>query len=236
VRLRTPGISDVAAHLVRTESVDPAIAAYAARAAQGHIGRARALATDESVRARHLDVLRFPQRLGGISTCLAAAGDLVAQAREQVTEVADPADAAELRELLAAYGDGGTGAGSARSKASAGIKELERAQRNRRRRLLRDELDRVLIDLAGLYRDVLTVLTGAEVALINSAARAEIDHLAAGSNPAAVLEVIDAIAAARLALASDGAEDLVFAQLAVAMRRAQLDGGRTGQVAAGRVP
>lgn len=236
VRLRTPGISDVAAFLERTEGVDPSLAAYAARASQGHIGRARALATDETVRARHLDVLRFPQRLGGISSCLAAAGELVARAREQVAEAADPADAAELAEVLRSYGDGGTGAGSARSKASASIKELERAQRNRRRRMLRDELDRVLIDLTGLYRDALTVLTGADVDLINSAAQAEIDQLVAHSDPVGVLAVIDAIGAARTALASDGAEDLVLSQLAVAMRRSQLDGSRTGQVVAGRVP
>ena len=52
VRLRTPTTREVTEALVRREGVDPALASFAARAAQGHIGRARALAGDEQVRLR----------------------------------------------------------------------------------------------------------------------------------------------------------------------------------------
>ena len=45
--LRTPSTSAVAEVLVRRDDVDPAMAAFAARAAQGHIGRAKRLAVDE---------------------------------------------------------------------------------------------------------------------------------------------------------------------------------------------
>ena len=47
VSLTTPTAEEVAAFLVRREGVDTALASYAARASQGHIGRARALARDE---------------------------------------------------------------------------------------------------------------------------------------------------------------------------------------------
>ena len=44
VALTTPAAEDVAAFLVRSVGISEALAAYAARASQGHIGRARALA------------------------------------------------------------------------------------------------------------------------------------------------------------------------------------------------
>ena len=52
VTLTTPTADDVAAFLVRRDGVADGLAAYAARASQGHIGRARALARDEATRNR----------------------------------------------------------------------------------------------------------------------------------------------------------------------------------------
>jgi DNA polymerase-3 subunit delta' len=48
--LRTPPAEAVASVLVGRDGVDPAMAAFAAQAAQGHIGRAKRLATDEQAR------------------------------------------------------------------------------------------------------------------------------------------------------------------------------------------
>nr|WP_284288515.1 hypothetical protein [Angustibacter aerolatus] len=46
--------------LVRRDGVDPSMAAFAARAAQSHIGMARRLALDEDARIRRRDVVRVP--------------------------------------------------------------------------------------------------------------------------------------------------------------------------------
>ncbi len=219
VRLRTPPIDDVADYLTQAEGVDPALAAYAARAAQGHVGRARALATDPEERVRHQEILRFPSRLGSVAACLTAADDVVAAAKDRVAAVADPMDAAELAELLRNYGEGGTGPGTARSRASSVIKDQEKEHRNRRRRLLRDELDRVLLDLLGLYRDVLAVTTLARTPLINEELRSEIDRLAAATDAPGALRRIDAIGRARALLAADGTEELVFERLALELQR-----------------
>ena len=51
VQLRTPPADEVARVLVERDGVDPAMASFAARAAQGHIGRARRLATRRGRRA-----------------------------------------------------------------------------------------------------------------------------------------------------------------------------------------
>src|SRR5690606_18681576 len=47
VTLRTPPAAAIAELLVSRDGVDPETAAFAARAAQGHVGRARRLALDE---------------------------------------------------------------------------------------------------------------------------------------------------------------------------------------------
>ena len=61
--LRTPPVDAVADILVRRDGIDPELAASAARATQGHIGRARRLATDERARARRKAVLKLPLRI-----------------------------------------------------------------------------------------------------------------------------------------------------------------------------
>ena len=63
VTLATPSPEEVADFLVRTDGVDPALASYCARASQGHIGRARALARDEGARNRRKEVVSIPARL-----------------------------------------------------------------------------------------------------------------------------------------------------------------------------
>ena len=50
--------------LVDRDGVDPAMAAFAARAAQGHVGRARRPATDETARQERREVLMLPRSLG----------------------------------------------------------------------------------------------------------------------------------------------------------------------------
>src|SRR5262245_47774375 len=58
VTLVVPASSAVARVLVRRDGIEPAAALAAARAAQGHVGRARRLALDASAAARRADVLR----------------------------------------------------------------------------------------------------------------------------------------------------------------------------------
>ena len=109
VQLRMPSSADLTDALVG-EGVDPAIAAFAARAAQGHLGRARRLATDEAARSRRADVLRLPTRLGGVADALAAAADLYEAAVEESGASFADRDMAELAVLEATL-SGGRAAG-----------------------------------------------------------------------------------------------------------------------------
>jgi DNA polymerase III subunit delta' len=216
VTLRTPPYDEVAAYLVRTVGADRELAVFAARAAQGHIGRARALATDEDTRARHRDVLRLPFSLADLSSCLDAAAALVGAAKVDAERQCDVLDAREIDELKQALGVGTTGR---RPRAiDAAVKELEREQRLRRTRVQRDSIDRALVDVLALYRDVLVRQLGASIELVNEEIRPSIDRLAATSRPESTLRRMEAIVAAREALEANAAPLLALEAMTLALR------------------
>ena len=71
----------------------------AARAAQGHIGRARRLARDASAAKRRADVLRVPAAVTSLGPALSAAATLVRTAEEEAKAVTEELDEPE-REAL----------------------------------------------------------------------------------------------------------------------------------------
>ena len=76
VLLRTPPAAAIAQLLQQRDGIAEDVALPAAKAAQGHIGRARALATNEAVRERRRRILGLPMRLNDLGEALAAAAEL----------------------------------------------------------------------------------------------------------------------------------------------------------------
>jgi DNA polymerase-3 subunit delta' len=185
VPLRTPSTVDVAQLLVDNYSVDIAMASFAARASQGHIGRARALARDEHARMRRQEVMRIPFQLLDVASCFTNASNLLAAATDDAKAITEPIDEQENQDLLMEFGDGAGGITQARMKRmmSSATKELTQKQKTRRTRTIRDQVDRALLDLMGLYRDVLLIQVDGKVALINEEMRPQIAQLAARSIP-----------------------------------------------------
>jgi len=180
VALRTPSARDVADLLVERYGVDRAIAAFAARASQGHIGRARALATDEHARLRRQDVLRIPLQLHDIPSCFMNAANLISAATEDAKAITDPIDEFEDEQLASAYGAGGDVRikGQLKKSMDAAAKDLAKRQKTRSTRTVRDQIDRALVDLMGLYRDVLLIQVDSGVLLINEEMRPQLTQLA----------------------------------------------------------
>ncbi|RZU72858.1 DNA polymerase-3 subunit delta' [Micromonospora kangleipakensis] len=170
VPLRQPSAAAVAEVLVRRDGIAPDVAEWAAAAAQGHVGRARRLARDPEARQRRDAVLAVPRRLTGVGAAFDAASALIeaaeAEAAASVTEI----DEAERSALQTALGAGGTGRGAAGAmRGAAGqLKDLEKRQKSRATRAQRDALDRALVDLAGFYRDALTMALRAPVAPVHT--------------------------------------------------------------------
>ncbi len=221
VTLRTPPTAAVAEVLVRAGvREDDALAA--AGAAQGHIGRARRLATDPQAAGRRAEVLKVPAQVsssGGLGHALAAAAELVKAAEAEAAAVTEELDLPEREALRRAFGEGSTGKGVATAirGAAGALKELEDRQKSRATRLKRDALDRALLDLASFYRDVLAVQFGADVELANAARRGELDQVAAASPPSTTVRRIEAIMKCRERLAANVAPLLAVEEMALAL-------------------
>jgi DNA polymerase-3 subunit delta' len=223
VGLRTPAATAVADFL-ESDGIDPATAAFAARASMGHIGRARALATVESVRTRRHEVLVMMRDLSDLASCMAAAGNIVQTAKDDAEALLAPREEAERNDRMMALGAGAEGRGVKRVTKSA-LKELEDRQTARRSRAVRDELDRVLVYLLGWFRDVLVVQNEAPVDLINDPMRADLARMADETETADTLRRITAIQDARRALSMNVAPQLAMEAMVVKLRAPRLATG-----------
>ena len=216
--LRTPPVSAVADVLVRRDGIDPEMALFAARAAQGHIGRARRLATDEAARQRRAEVLALPLRVADLGACLAGAQGLIDAAGADAKQVAEEVDTKETEELRAALG-AAAGVGGRMPRGTAGaMKELEDRQKRRATRTSRDTLDRALIDLSSFYRDVLALQFGAGGELTCEDLRPAVQRVAEGSTPEGTLRRIEAVLGCRRALERNVAPLLAVEAMTVALR------------------
>jgi DNA polymerase-3 subunit delta' len=222
VGLRTPTVDAIADVLVRRDGVDPALAAWSAGAAGGHVGRARRLARDEDARLTRKAVLDVPLSLVSLAACLDAADDLVSAAQEETDAATVDRDAAELEALKNSLGVGARGPGVvAANRGSAGqIKELERRQKSRATRVGRDSLDRALVDLAGLYRDALVLASASEepLPLNHPDRRADATELARRIGPEGALRRIEALLACRKAIEQSVKPRVALEALTVALR------------------
>jgi DNA polymerase-3 subunit delta' len=213
--LRTPPVAAVAEMLTRNSGIEPELAGFAARAAQGHIGRAKALARDEQVRDRRQKVLEVPFELRDIGACLGAAQRLVDAAKEESKASATEVDQKERADLEQALGMGTKGAKP--RETAAALKELEDQQKARAKRWERDVLDRSLVDLMALYRDVLVVQTRAGAELINAELRRNIEHLAGRTTPEQTIRRIDALTGCREAIEGNVAPLLALEAMTIAL-------------------
>ncbi|MEV6203061.1 DNA polymerase III subunit delta' [Streptomyces sp. NPDC051771] len=214
--LRTPPVDAVADVLIRRDGIEPELAHAAARATQGHVDRARRLATDERARARRAVVLKLPLRVADIGGCLKAAQELVDAAAEDAKQVAEEVDTKETEELKAALG---AVQGGRMPRGTAGMmKELEEKQKRRGRRTQLDSLDLALTDLTGFYRDVLTLQLATGSALANEDVRDAVERIARDTTPERTLRRVEAILACREALERNVAPLLAVEAMTMALR------------------
>ncbi|MBO0854720.1 MAG: DNA polymerase III subunit delta' [Nocardia sp.] len=204
IALVTPSSAAISRVLRERDGLEAERAQWAASVSGGHIGRARRLATDDQARARRNEALSLVAAVSKPAAAYAAGDRLVKSAEEDAKQVSAERDERERAELATALGAGGTGKGSAAAtRGSAGVlKELERRQKSRATRTSRDALDRALIDVAGLYRDALTVRLGTAdtVTITHPDLSDRIRELADEVRPEGLLLSIEAVLSCREAL------------------------------------
>ncbi|GIG23546.1 DNA polymerase III subunit delta [Cellulomonas chitinilytica] len=216
VALRVPPVDAVAALLVSRDGIDPAVAEIAARAAQSHVGIARRLARDPEARARRSAVLGIAAGIRGVGDAVLAAGELVETAQADAKAATEQRDAEEKNALLRTMG--AEGATTLPPALRSQLRQLEEEQKRRATRAQRDVLDRAMVDLLSLYRDVLVVQLGAGVELVNLEHEGAVRALAGSSTPEQTLRRMDAVGQARTRLAGNVAPLLAVEAMAVALR------------------
>ena len=231
VTLTTPTASEVADFLVRTMGVAPPLAAHAARASQGHIGRARALAGDEATRNRRSEVVKLPARLMSLGAAMAAATYIHDVAKEEAESITSDLDSREKADLDVSYGVEARGR-RPREYAPA-LSALAKGQKTRAKRRVLDVVDRALMDLVSVYRDAIALSVGAPGHLVNEEIRGDVATVARAANPEQLLQMIDAVFTAReQMLEFDVPPQLALESMAVALRLPTTAGARlSGRVA-----
>jgi DNA polymerase III subunit delta' len=217
VTLTVPSSAAVAQVLTERDGIEPAKALAAARAAQGHVGRARRLAVDASAAKRRADVLRVPAVATSLGPALSAAATLVRTAEEEAKAVTEDLDEPEREALRRAFGEGSSGKGVAKAmRGMAGaMKDLEDRQKSRATRVKRDTLDQALLELAQFYRDVLAVQFGADVELASP--ESDLRQIATSTTPESTLRRIQAIMRCRERLTLNVAPLLAVEEMTLAL-------------------
>ena len=225
VTLRVPSPEDVADLIVRRHGVDPDLALVAAREAQSHIGMATRLALDPAVRDRRARTIETVLSLTTVSSSVAAAQVMMDIAKDDAESLVHQQDQEERDALLRTLGvqAGGALPASLRSH----LKGLEEDQKRRATRSLRDAVDRILVDLHSLLRDVLVVQVDAGVALVNESYRPAIEQRAFSTTTSLTLEALDAVHEARARIAQNSPPLLVLEALLITVSgRHHLAGAR----------
>ena len=212
--LRTPSIAAVA-KLLEKEKFSPAMADFAARVSQGHIGRARHLAKSEEARTRRQTILKISLMITDIASAFKAAQLLVDAAKAEAEEEAERRDDVEISALKEAWGQQGSKLTQGGSKA---VKELEKEQKSRTTRMIRDYLDRALLDIATLYRDILLIQSNSPDSIINTDLISEMTKIAESTEAEATLAKLEAIMSARTNLSHNAAPLLTIEALMVLLK------------------
>ena len=213
--LRTPSTKAITKLLIERDQIETKTAEFVAKASGGHIGRARRLALDATARQNRENILRLPLMIKDIASAYKAAQFLVDSAKSEAVADTEEKDQNEISKLKEAWGSTGSKMVTGGSKA---IKELEKEQKSRSTRMVRDYLDRALLDLATLYRDIMLVQANSTESLINQDLLEEIKQLAALKSPAKTVEQIDAILKTRRNLAQNAAPLLLIEALMCELR------------------
>lgn len=217
VQLKVPTVDAVAQLLVEKYGIGLQLAQQSAAQAQSHVGMARRLASNAGARDRRSQALKAVLSITDIPSAMAVSDSLAKLAEIDGAQLTAEQDEAERKALFLAMGVSEESKLNPSSRAQ--LRKLEEAQKRRATRSKRDGLDRILIDLMGLYRDVLTVQLGAGEPLINVDLVQEITKLANESTQAQSIHNIEEIEKVRNRMERNVRDIYLLDSLAVTFRR-----------------
>jgi len=217
VRLRVPSVDEVAELIHNRDGVDLETATRAAREAQSHIGMAHRLATNAEARERRARTLEIALRIRTVSDAVMAAAKLIELATADAKAITEERDSEERDSALRSLGiePGGTIPPALRAQ----LKNLDEDQKRRATRSLRDGIDRIMVDLLSLYRDILLIQLGVPSEPVNLTIHSSLVTASAASTAQETLATMDAIAVARRRIESNVTPALALEAMLVTARR-----------------
>lgn len=216
IGLKVPSIEDVAELLVTRDGVERSLALRVAAEAQSHIGMARRLALSADARARRRDVLTAALSIRTVTDAVQTSERWLELARKDAEALTKERDEQEKADLLYSMGLAPGDAVPAAMKSE--MKRLTDAQAKRATRSVRDGLDRILVDLLALMRDVLTVQLQASAPLVNADLETQIRAVASVTKPEQTLAKIASIEQARERIDRNVRDQMVLDSLAVSLQ------------------
>ena len=225
VRLRVPSVDEVAELIANRDGIDLPTATRAARESQSHIGMAHRLATNADARDRRARTLEIALGIRTVSGAVMAAAALLELAGDDAKSITEEKDAEERDSALRSLGvaPGGTIPPQLRSQ----IKNLEEDQKRRATRSLRDGIDRIMVDLMSLYRDILLMQLGVDSEPINLSIHSQLVAAASSATAQETLATMDAIATARKRIESNVTPALALEAMLISARRPEKSPERT---------
>lgn len=217
VGLKVPSVEEVARILIERDGIESKLAHQVAAEAQSHIGMARRLATSSEARSRRRETLMAALAITGVTSAVNTAERWLDIAKKDAEALTLERDSAEKESLLRSLG---LNAGDAiPTNLRVDIRNMEEGQKRRATRSVRDGLDRILVDLLSLYRDVMTLQISANVNLVNEDLKNSISEVSSSTTAAETIHKLDAISQARIRIDSNVRDLMVLEALAVQLRR-----------------
>lgn len=168
------------------------------------------------MRERRRNIITAPASVRSVGEAVMAADRLLETAKAQADAQVSDRNAREKADLLRQLG---MEEGESATKASRTmLRQLEEDQKRRSKRALTDAIDRALIDLLAIYRDVLMVQVGGDGELINTDLSDLVHQIAHDSTPHQTLARVDHIETARKRLVANGNPLLVLEDMAISLR------------------
>lgn len=217
LNLKVPSVEAVAKLLVERDGIEPGLATLVAAEAQSHIGMARRLALSSEARLRRHEYLKAAMSINNVSHAVKAADKWLDLAKKDALALTKERDEEEHQNLLHSLGL--APADTVPPAYRPDIKRLEEAQKRRATRSLRDGIDRILVDLLALYRDVLSVQLHTGAALVNRDLEIQVREVATSTKAENTILILDEIEKARFRIDRNVRDIYVLDSLATYLKR-----------------
>jgi DNA polymerase-3 subunit delta' len=178
---------------------------------------AHRLATNSEARERRRHTLEVALGIRSVSDAVQGAATLLELAKADAEAITLERDSQERDSAMRSLGiePGGTIPPALRAQ----LKTLDDDQKRRATRSLRDGIDRIMVDLLSLYRDILLLQLGVPGETINLSIADRVNAAASASSAVDTLTTMDAIAAARRRIESNVSPALALEAMLVTATR-----------------